>query len=430
MSITVALMTTECYQNDRKRGIPVKNIPERQKDILSIIASLDISPTMYRNAVEKYKAITKFLSDCGIEADMYPQGSFAFGTVVRPNAKDPSANYDLDFICQVSGNRSDFTPSELRKKIESALTSSGVYGGKLEVYEECFTIEYADISGVGFTIDIVPATDETYENKNRLIKKSKSPELIGTAIAIPKHNGNRNYSWLTNNPKGFRTWFDEINEPFLISSRAAYRQRLFEENRAIYSSVEEIPHELERSALQRVIQLLKYHRDVYYAKLKDGDDLKPISAIINAVVAQIASQHTPDCSVFELLEFVLNEFNIYAQQEKLTFKEFSQVHGNRTVFSRPDGKWYISNPANPEDNLADKWNQDGRIPMHFFRWVKAVRADLIESLQQENEQQFRTAIENGLGSMSVSSVLGKKYCSTTPPKPIVLQGAAKPYRSL
>lgn len=183
-------MTTECYQNDRKRGIPVKNIPERQKDILSIIASLDISPTMYRNAVEKYKAITKFLSDCGIEADMYPQGSFAFGTVVRPNAKDPSANYDLDFICQVSGNRSDFTPGELCKKIESALTSSGVYGGKLDVYEECFTIEYADISGVGFTIDIVPATDETYENKNRLIKKSKSPELIGTAIAIPKHNGN------------------------------------------------------------------------------------------------------------------------------------------------------------------------------------------------------------------------------------------------
>ena len=33
----------------------MKNIPERQKDILSIISSLDISPTMYKNAVEKYK---------------------------------------------------------------------------------------------------------------------------------------------------------------------------------------------------------------------------------------------------------------------------------------------------------------------------------------------------------------------------------------
>lgn len=56
----------------------MKNIPERQKDILSIISSLDISPTMYKNAVEKYSAITKFLNDYGIDADMYPQGSVCF----------------------------------------------------------------------------------------------------------------------------------------------------------------------------------------------------------------------------------------------------------------------------------------------------------------------------------------------------------------
>ena len=204
----------------------MKNIPERQKDILSIISSLDISPTMYRNAIDKYNAITKFLNDCGIEANMYPQGSFAFGTVVRPNA-NPSANYDLDFICQVCGCRTDYTPSGLRQKIEDALSSSGVYGGKLTVYKECFTIEYADINDIGFSIDIVPAADEDSDNKNRLIGKSLNPELIETAIAIPKHNGERNYSWLTNNPKGFRTWFDKKNAPFLAVSRASYRERLF-----------------------------------------------------------------------------------------------------------------------------------------------------------------------------------------------------------
>ena len=231
----------------------MKNIHERQKDILSIISSLDISPTMYRNAIEKYNAITKFLNDCGIEATMYPQGSFAFGTVVRPNAKDPSANYDLDFICQVCGCRTDYTPSGLRQKIEDALNSSGVYGGKLTVYKECFTIEYADINDIGFSIDIVPAADEDSNNKKRLIGKSLNPELIETAIAIPKHNGERNYSWLTNNPKGFRTWFDKKNAPFLAVSRASFRERLFEENSVLFSSVEEIPHELDRSALQRVI---------------------------------------------------------------------------------------------------------------------------------------------------------------------------------
>lgn len=408
----------------------MKNIPERQKDILSIIASLDISPTMYRNADEKYKAIAKFLGECGIEADIYPQGSFAFGTVVRPNAKDPSASYDLDFICQVSGNRNDHTPSELRRKIESALTSNKVYEGKLAVYEECFTIEYADVNGIGFTIDIVPATDEAYENKSRLVKKCLMPELIETAIAVPKHNGERNYSWLTNNPKGFRTWFDKINEPFLKASRTIYRQCLFEENRALFASVEEIPHELERSALQRVIQILKYHRDVYYSHLKEGDDIKPISAILNAVVAQISSQHTPDCSVFELLEFVLNELNVYAQQQRLTFKEFAQKYGDRTVFSRPDGKWYISNPANPEDNLADKWNHNSKIPEYFFRWVGAAKADLIEGLQLDDDQQFRALLENGFGQTTVSNILGEKYCGNTPPRLIVPKAAARPYRSL
>lgn len=412
---------------NRKRGIPMKNTPERQKDIISIIASLDISPTMYRNADEKYKAITKFLDHCGIEADMYPQGSFAFGTVVRPVVKNSSASYDLDFICQVKGNRSEHTPSELRRKIEIALTSSDVYGGKMTIYEECFTIEYADINGISFSIDIVPAVDENDENKNRLSEKSLSPELTKTAIAIPRHNGERNYSWLTNNPKGVRKWFDEINQPFLAASRETYRQYLFEENRSVYSSVEDIPLELERSALQRVIQILKYHRDVYYATIKDGAEIKPISAILNVVATQISEHYTPNCSVFELLEFVLSELAIYASQQNLTFKEFEQTYGNRAVFSRPNGKWCISNPANPEDNLADKWNQDSRIAGQFFRWANAISTDFVTSLRQVDDQQFRIILENGLGSTVVSSVLGHKYSAKITPKPIPAQGAAKPY---
>ena len=394
----------------------MKNISDRQNDILSIIASLDISPSMFKNANEKYKAITKFLEECGIEADMYPQGSFAFGTVVRPSAKDPAASYDLDFICQVRGNRNDHTPSELRDKIEEALTSSKVYGGKLEVYKECFTIEYADINGIKFT--------------SRLTQKSLVPQLIETAIAVPKYNGERNYSWLTNNPKGFKAWFDQINEPFLRFSKAAYRQSLFEQNTALFASVEEIPHELERSALQRVIQILKHHRDVYYTQFADGDDIKPISAILNAVVAQISSKYTPECSVFELLEFVLNELSIYSLQQKLTFKEFAQKYGEHTVFSRQNGKWYISNPANPEDNLADKWNVNSKIPECFFRWVCVAKTDLIDGLQLDDERQFRAVLESGFGETTVSNVLGKKYCGETPPRLVVPKTAAKPYRSL
>lgn len=410
----------------------MKNISERQKDILSIIANLDISPTLYENANAKYKAITSFLCDCGIDADMYPQGSFAFGTVVRPNAKNPSAGYDLDFVCQVKGSRSDYTPSDLRNKIEKALSSSNIYGGKLKVYNECFTIEYADINGVEFTIDIVPATDESAETKTRLRVKSPSPQLIDTAIAIPKHNGERNYRWITNNPKGFRDWFEQINAPFLAAARDNYRMRLFEQNRSIYASVEDIPSALERSALQRVIQILKYHRDVYYAKLVSGDDIKPISAIINTVVARISAQVAPSLSVFELLEHVLNELAIYAQQQNLTTKEFMRLYESRSFFSQLDGnvKWYIPNPANPEDNLADQWNINDKIPARFFRWVSAAQDDLLTSLHRDDDQEFRVILENGFGHTAVSSALGNKYRAIATPKPIVAQTAARPYRSL
>lgn len=402
------------------------NVLERQQDILSIISELDISPTMYSNAVEKYKAITAYLESYGIEAEMYPQGSFAFGTVVRPTSKSADANYDLDFICQIKGDRSSHTPSELRKILLDALKASGIYEGKLEIWDECFTIEYADVGKIGFTIDIVPATDESEEKKQSLLAKSSYPNLINTAVAIPKHNGNHNYTWITNNPRGFRQWFDEINKPFLEAGRNNYRNELFKRHSRFYASVEEIPHALDRSALQRVIQLLKYHRNVYYDKLPDGDDIKPISAIINVLVTEISKAYNPECSVFELLEYVLKELEIYAQHLAKNQKEFVALYGARNVISHNNGVWYIANPANPEDNLANKWNENPRIPKTFFMWIKVVTSDLIDSLQQDDKH-FRTTLDNGFGSKAVTAALGKKYMTTEAPRLIIKESAPKPY---
>ena len=53
----------------------------------------------------------------------------------------------------------------------------------------------------------------------------------------------------------FETAKKEVNKPFQEHNREYRRQKLFEEYRDFYSSVEEIPVELERSSLQRVIQM-------------------------------------------------------------------------------------------------------------------------------------------------------------------------------
>lgn len=406
------------------------SITERQDDILKIISQLDISPTMYKNAVEKYNALASFLGDCGIEADIYPQGSFAFGTVVRPSYKDPDANYDLDFICQLHLSRDDIAPSQLRAKIETALRSSDQYGGKLTKCGECFTIEYADINGVGFSIDIVPAADENALKKYELQRISDRPDLIGTAIAIPRQNSERNYSWLTNNPKGFKSWFDEINKPFLEYRSLERRAKYYSEHRMVFDSVEDIPSELDRSAMQRVIQILKYHRNNYYQNLprEDHDDIKPISAIINTLVADISRQALPTSDVFALLTFVLNALDIYAKQQTMRFDDFRNQYKGCTAITRENGKWKIENPANPEDNLANKWNENENIPKFFFKWVQSCRIDLIDSMRLSDDK-FRTQIENAFGADAVKRNWGSKY-SAAKPKPINTTSASKPYRIL
>ena len=406
------------------------SITERQDDILKLISQLDISPTMYNNAVEKYKALASFLEDCGIEAAIYPQGSFAFGTIVRPSYKDPDANYDLDFICQLYVSRDDVAPSELRAIIETALRSSDRYGGKLTKCGECFTIEYADINGVGFSIDIVPAADENVQKKYELQRISDRPDLIETAIAIPRQNSEHNYTWLTNNPQGFKSWFDEINEPFLEYHSLERRTKYFNDHRIAFDSVEDIPSELDRSAMQRVIQILKYHRDNYYQNLprKDHDDIKPISAIINTLVADISRHFIPTSDVFALLTFVLNALDIYAKQQAMRFDDFRNQYKGCTAITRENGKWKIKNPANPEDNLADKWNENADIPKLFFKWVRSCRMDLIDSMQLSDDK-FRTQIENAFGFNTVKRIWGSKY-SVSVPKPIDVTSASKPYHSL
>lgn len=403
----------------------MSNTYERQKDILKLISQLDITDTMYKNADEKYHAIASFLEDCGIDADIYPQGSFAFGTVLRPNTKDPDAYYDLDFICQLHMTREEIRPSELQEKIQKALESSNRYGGKLTVYEECFTVEYAPISGVGFTIDIVPASDESAENKLSLAMRSPRPDLISTAIAIPRHNGERNYSWLTNNPKGFKKWFDEINQPFLNSRRNEIRKSIYENHRMSYDSIEDVPVYMERSSVQRVIQIMKYHRNVYYNTLKDGDDLAPISAIINTLVTDISKTAPSTLDVFELLAYVLNELQIYSEHLQIQNDAFLQMYNSRVSITHTNGKWEIQNPANPDDNLANKWNDNPAIPKTFFGWVKICRKDLINSLNLPDTQ-FRSHMDSAFGATAIEKSWGNKYRPVAP-KPIIPTKAAQPY---
>lgn len=74
--------------------------------------SLDISETRYKEAEERYQAIGKWLgkddSSLAIyNPDIYPQGSFRFGTVVKPVSDEDE--YDIDLVCQLDIPKSNYT---------------------------------------------------------------------------------------------------------------------------------------------------------------------------------------------------------------------------------------------------------------------------------------------------------------------------------
>ncbi len=393
---------------------------ERQQDILKLIANVDITPSMYKNAERKYKALANYLSGhTDLNTNMYAQGSFAFGTVVRPIKDGKDADYDLDFVCEVDRERGKIEASQLRSIIEKALLEGELYGGKAKSNDECITINYAEENGVGFSIDIVPAAHESKENKARLKMKTNRPDLIDTSIAIPMEEKTL-YKWQTNNPKGFQIWFEEINGPFLEKARSEHH-RVLMESTGFYNAVEEIPAGMDRSAIQRVIQILKRNRDMFYQKFPD---LKPISAIINVLVADVAAKCNPDIGIFELLDFVLEELTESARC--LKDKQNGEVLLETRIVGKRNRGWYIANPANPEDNLADAWNDDPRIADKFFLWVEAARKDLVESMEQ-NDEEFRAIFESAFGQDVVQKAWGDKYGAK---RAIPIWGVSKPWGSM
>lgn len=375
----------------------MKNKELRQQDILKLIEGLDISPTMYKNATEKYKAVSTYLQEQGLICDIFPQGSFSLGTVVRPYRESKELDYDLDVICCLNEQKERTTAKYVKNIVKDTLCKSEIYKDKLQnkEWERCWTLEYAEVNGIGFNIDIVPGVPESYEIIQSLINSRSTREDAELAVAITDKR-NQNYFWITSNPKAYKQWFESINRPFLEFDRQSKRRVIFEKNRTLYNSIEEIPEELERSSLQRVIQIFKHHRDVYFCRIKK-ENLKPTSAIITTICAEIACGMNPSMNVFELLQAVANDFEIYSQNQTLSEVEFSRLYQTKNIIRKRGGKWFITNPVNPKDNLADSWNDNPEKAELFFKWVRAMKKDYLESFHIEDND-FVALLENNFGS--------------------------------
>lgn len=322
--------------------------PELSRLLAAVLNHLDVPPCYYEKAAARHRSLGEWLHRPAslvrqFDPDVRPQGSFRYGTVIRPlNEKD---DYDLDNVCLLRAlTKGDITQVELKRLYGEEVKGYAKANGMLAPAEEhnrCWRLQYAD--EVGFHLDTLPCVPEDAAVVRRLTDLGVPPDLAGRAIAITdrKHPEYRVPSrlWTSSNPRGFARWFE---------SRAALgRSRGLVENRA-KASIEDVPPYEWKTTLQRSIQVLKRHRDVMF---RNDTDVAPISMIITNLAAHA---YAGEADLGTALT------NIVARM------------GTFVRASRPR----VPNPADPAEDYADKWSRDARLETNFWKWHAAVSADV------------------------------------------------------
>ncbi len=320
--------------------MPINN----HNDFLNAVAeAIDISPEMAERAQKHYESIGNWLDrDAStisrFSPEIYTQGSFRLGTVIRPIGDNDE--FDIDLVCEVKATANDFSTKMLKDTVGEELNGYAYANSMNHDPEEkrrCWTMEYADQEK--FHLDILPA----------IPRDPTATTAIGITDNEQPEYHNHRAEWLPSNPKGYAEWFDAQQSVALTRTRGA----IFEGS--IYDSVEDVPTHLVKTPLQRCIQLLKRHRDSMFG----NDEDKPISIIITTLSAHAYSKDEEE-TLEDALETVLNNMHTF-------------------IYTENQVEW-VANPVDDSENFADKWAEHPERATKFYEWLEQARRDFGEYL--------------------------------------------------
>tara|TARA_R110001606_G_scaffold78153_1_gene180544 strand:+ start:15571 stop:16350 length:780 start_codon:yes stop_codon:yes gene_type:complete len=251
----------------------------REQALLVAAKKLDISPSKYKQAIERFNSMKLHLEQGNYPGsfhipEVYLQGSFKLGTEIRPFKNSKDADYDIDLVCRLGHLKQNTLPSNVKSQVGDRIKENGTY---LRILDDegkrCWTLNYAVEDGVGFHMDVLPSVTEN------------SPLARQHSIAATNKDKDGNFTWTTSNPKGFAEWFYEKNGVAFDREKLIQKQQVFNNQRNLYNSVDDVPNIHVKTPLQRTIQLLKRHRDVRFSQ-SDIEDYKPISMVISVLLTR------------------------------------------------------------------------------------------------------------------------------------------------
>jgi hypothetical protein len=347
--------------------------------LVAIADSIDIPESCFKEAEDRYLAVGRWLGQEGSSLalygpEMYPQGSFCLGTVIKQ--KTDHDEYDIDLVCQLDLTKKDVTQKQLKQMVGNRLKENKTYKRMLDEKEgpRCWTLHYAD--GAQFHMNIIPSVPDDINYRYILAKSGVPEKLTQYAICVTDKNS-WNYDlydrdWPHSNPVGYAQWFRERMKVRLDIQRKLLAERM-------NVDIEQVPEYRIKTPLQRSIQLLKRHRDIMFS---ENPDDKPSSIIITTLAA-LAYDNQAD--LYETLVSILN--------------------GMANYIKRIDNTIWIPNPVNPGENLADKWNKNPQKELKFKNWLLKVQFDLYAAFQGGEILKFAESLIHPFGGLSVQKAL-------------------------
>lgn len=158
------------------------------EDFLEDLAkSFQIPDSRYEEAEQRYKSVANWLKRPestlkSANPDVYSQGSFALGTVVKPVSEDE--DYDIDMVCAFEIDRAKISQEQIKNALKHELAG---YAKKYsmeepEPHRRCVRLNYAD--GAQFHLDATPATPDGARQRLLLDAGGLNSEWIDLAVAI------------------------------------------------------------------------------------------------------------------------------------------------------------------------------------------------------------------------------------------------------
>ncbi len=318
----------------------------------AIAADLDIPTQFYEDAVVKYTDIGEWLAQedselAKFEPDIFPQGSFRLGTMVRPI--DESGEYDIDLVCHLKIKKENTTQEELKDRVGKRLKARDDIKQILKPSRRCWRLDYPE----PFHLDVLPVIPNVERLPNGIL-------LTDTDLRL----------WQISNPIDYAEWFKGQMKVMLMERLAAYA-------REHEMSIEEVPEYEVKTPLQQVVQILKRHRDVYFKM-----DLcnRPVSIVITTLAAKAYA----------------NQANLYEALVAVATRMHEHIE------KRADGKWWVANPVDEGENFADKWNEYPERREAFFRWLEKLRDDFVVAARKTTLLESAAALQPTLGRATVS----------------------------